>query len=289
MSEAMSDQETAETLAEGTTTTETAAPVNDGIIDLDAPEEVKEEAEDEDGEKAKAEPEGDKDAGEEAKAEERKKLSGAQRAKLREQRLLQENTELQRRLDEATRKTPAADASDAEKPPREEDFNGDWFAYQSALTAFNASKAVRDEIRKDRETREASERETKQSEIARERREAHLERVEAAREVIADFDQVMKAMDGVKVRSDVIEEIMSSEKSDLISYHLAKNPNELDALNAMNSRELARAMGRLEATLKMPEAKKQTSAPPPLSRTKGGASPSSPEADLQAWLKRKYG
>jgi hypothetical protein len=57
----------------------------------------------------------------------------------------------------------------------------------------------------------------------------------------------------------------------------------------MNSRELARAMGRLEATLKLPEAKKQTSAPAPLSRPKGGASPSSPEADLQAWLKKKYG
>jgi hypothetical protein len=77
----------------------------------------------------------------------------------------------------------------------------------------------------------------------------------------------------------VIDEIMSSEKSDLISYHLAKNPNELDALNAMNSRELARAMGRLEATLKLPEAKKQTSAPAPLSRSKGGAAPHSQEAD----------
>jgi hypothetical protein len=86
----------------------------------------------------------------------------------------------------------------------------------------------------------------------------------------------MKAMDGVQVRTDVIDEIMSSEKSDLISYHLAKNPNELDALNAMNSRELARAMGRLEATLKLPEAKKQTSAPPPLSRSKGGASSKQP-------------
>jgi hypothetical protein len=99
----------------------------------------------------------------------------------------------------------------------------------------------------------------------------------------------MKAMDGVQVRTDVIDEIMASEKSDLISYHLAKNPNELDALNAMNSRELARAMGRLEATLKLPEAKKQTSAPPPLSRSKGGASPSSQEADLQAFFKKTYG
>lgn len=284
----MSNQETAEALAAEVTETPIEVPVgDDGIIDLDAPQEVKEEPKGE--EVAKAEDEAGDKAGEEAKAEERKKLSGAQRAKLREQRLLQENTDLQRRLEEATRKTPAADASDAEEPPREEDFNGDWFAYQRALTAYDAGKAVRDEIRKDRETRETTERTTKQAEIAQGRREAHLERVEAAREVIADFDQVMKAMDGVQVRQDVIDEIMSSDKSDLISYHLAKNPNELEALNAMNSRELARAMGRLEATLKMPEAKKQTSAPAPLSRPKGGASPSSPDADLQAYLNKTYG
>lgn len=283
----MSDQEA---LAETPVVETPATPVNDGIIDLDAPE-VQEESEEgdegkKDGESDKA---GDKDAGEEAKAEERKKLSGAQRAKLREQRLLQENTELQRRLEEVTRKTPAADASDAEKAPREEDFNGDWFSFQTAKSAFEARQAIRDELRKDRETREASERNTKQAEVARERQTAHLERVEAAREVIADFDQVMKAMDGVQVRQDVIEEIMSSEKSDLISYHLAKNPNELDALNAMNSRELARAMGRLEATLKMPEAKRATDAPAPLSRPKGGAAPSSQEAELAAFMKKTYG
>jgi hypothetical protein len=285
----MSDENTLAATPDGTTTTETpVTPVDDGIIDLDAPEEVKEEG---DGDKTEGEEKPEaaaKPEDEEAKAEERKKLSGAQRAKLREQRLLQENSDLQRRLEEATRKTPAADASDADKPPREEDYP-DWFAWQQAMTAFNAGKAVRDEIRKDRETREATERSTKQAEIARERREAHLERVEAAREVIADFDQVMKKMDGVQVRQDVIDEIMSSDKSDLISYHLAQNPNELDALNAMNSRELARAMGRLEATLKMPEAKKATSAPAPLSRPKGGAAPSSQESILEGYLNKKYG
>jgi hypothetical protein len=55
----------------------------------------------------------------------------------------------------------------------------------------------------------------------------------------------------------VIEEIMSSEKSALLAYHLAKNPDKLNALNQMSGRELAREMGRLEATVRMPEAKKQ--------------------------------
>lgn len=269
-------------------TPETPVNLDDGIVDLDAQPEVQQREEESEGEQ----PEGGKDADaktEEAKAEEKKKLSGAQRAKLREQRLAAENAELQRKLEEATRKTPANDAGADEKPPREEDFNGDWFAYQRALTAWDAGKAVRDEIRKDREARESSERETKQAQIARERHTAHLERVEAAREVIADFDEVMKGMDGVSVRHDVIEEIMASDKSAEISYYLATNPDKLSALNSMSGRELARQMGRLEATVKLPEARKQTSAPAPLSRPKGGTAPPSQEARLQAWLKKQYG
>lgn len=287
----MSDTETLAATPDAATPETPATPVNDGIVDLDAQPEVKDEpAEGEkddqpkDGEAEKA---GDKeDAGEEDKP---KKLSGAQRAKIRAERLAAENAELQRKLEEATRKTPAEGASDAEKAPREDDFNGDWFAYQTAKQAFEARQAIRDELRKDRETREASERETRQATIAQERREAHLERVEDAREVIADFDEAMKAMDGVQVRSDVIEEIMSSDKSALLAYHLAKNPDKLNALNSLSGRELAREMGRLEATVRMPEAKKQTSAPAPLSRPRGGASPSSPDADLEAYLKKTYG
>jgi hypothetical protein len=279
----MTDETTLAETPDGTTATETT--VDDGIIDLDAQEEVKDEGEDK--------PEGEEKPEAAAKPEdeeEKKKLSGAQRAKLREQRLRDELSAREREIEELRRSTPAKTASESEeKAPKEEDYNGDWFAWQRALTAHEAGKAAREAIQGEFKTREQSQHEAKQAEVVRERREAHLERVEAAREVIADFDQVMSTMKGVNVRNDVIDEIMSSEKSDLISYHLAKNPNELEALNAMNSRELARAMGRLEATLKLPEAKKQTSAPPPLSRTKGGASPSSHEADLQAWLKKKYG
>jgi hypothetical protein len=283
----MSDQETAETLAEGTTTTETAAPVNDGIIDLDAQEEITEEAEDEDKPKGEEKPEA---AAKPEDEEEKKKLSGAQRAKLREQRLRDELSAREREIEDLRRSTPAKTASDSEeKAPQEADYPNDWFAWQQALTAFNAGKAAGEAIDKRLGAREQAEREAKQAEIARERKVAHAERVEDAREVIADFDAVMAEMKGVNVRNDVLDEIMSSDKSALLAYHLAKNPNELDALNSMSGRELARAMGRLEATVKLPEAKKQTSAPPPLSRPNGGSSPRSPDTDLQAYLKKTYG
>lgn len=282
----MTDETTlAATLGETETKVET--PVSDGIIDLDGLEEVKPQTTDEEVEAAKAkdaetkpEPETD---------EEKKKLSGAARAKIREARLLGELQAREREIEDLRRTQPADKTASEAKPPREEDYNGDWFAWQRALTAHEAGVASKAAIRKEFETREQSERSTKQAEIARERSVAHLERVEDAREVIADFDTVMKAMDGVKVRNEVIDEIMSSDNSAAISYHLAKNPAELQAMDSMSARELARAMGRLEATVRLPSPKMQTTAPPPLSTVKGGASPSSAEGDLAKWMKKTYG
>jgi hypothetical protein len=262
--------------------TKIETPVNDGIIDLDALEEVKEDDE------GKAKDADAKDDGD--KEEPAKKPSGAQRAKIRETRLLNELQAREREIEELRSKTPAAQAGEDEaKPPREEDYNGDWFAFQRALTAFDAGKAASEAINKQFKNREDSERQTKQTEIVRERKIAHAERVEDAREVIADFDQVMEGMKGVNVRDELIDEIMSSEHSAVLAYHLAKNPDKLNAMNGMSGRELAREMGRLEATVRLPEAKKATTAPAPLSRPKGGASPSSADSDLAAWMKKTYG
>jgi hypothetical protein len=264
----------------------TAAPANDGFIDLDAVDAAAgDEGQDEDEQKAKAEepkPEGDEDKP--------KKPSGAQRAKIREQRLLDEISARDRELEDLRRSAPAAKASDTEedKEPREADYNGDFFAYQTALTAWKAGKAASDAIEKRLSAREETERTNKQAELVRERAIAHAERVEDAREVIADFDQVMGTMKGVNVRNEVIEEIMSSEKSALLAYHLAQNPEKLSAMNSMSARELAREMGRLEATVALPSAKKATTAPAPPSTLKGGAAPSSAESDLNAWLARTY-
>lgn len=218
---------------------------------------------------------------------ERKRLSGAQKAKRRETFLLNQLADRDRELEELRTKGPRAESKDREddKTPREEDFNGDYFAYQAAKSAHDARQAVREEFDRQRQSEHAG----KQAEAVREREIAHMDRIEDAREVITDFDQVMETMKGVNVRNDVIEEIMSSDKSALLSYHLAKNPEKLRELNTLTPRELAREMGRLEATVKLPVAKKQTSAPPPLKDVKGGTSPANQEADLAAYMKRTYG
>lgn len=222
-----------------------------------------------------------------ADAEAKTKLSGAQRAKIREQALRDEIAARDREL-EALRKAPAEKAGADPKEPKEEDFN-DFLAFTVAKATFEAQRAAEAAVKSSRE-REASERAAEQATADKQQRALdHQERVTAAKAVITDFDTVMEGMKGVEVRDDLIDEIMSSSNSAVIAYHLAQNPSELEALNRMSPRELAREMGRLEATLKLPEAKKQTSAPPPLSKQKGGASPPSQEKSLSAWLDKKYG
>jgi hypothetical protein len=222
-----------------------------------------------------------------ADAEAKTKLSGAQRAKIREQALRDEIAARDREL-EALRKAPAEKAGADPKEPKEEDFN-DFLAFTVAKATFEAQRAAEAAVKSSRE-REASERAAEQATADKQQRALdHQERVTAAKSVITDFDTVMEGMKGVEVRDDLIDEIMSSKNSAVIAYHLAQNPSELEALNRMSPRELAREMGRLEATLKLPEAKKQTSAPPPLSKQKGGASPPSQEKSLSAWLDKKYG
>lgn len=199
-----------------------------------------------------------------------KRLSGAQRLKRRNEFLLNEIAQRDRELEELRRQASPKAGEEQEKAPRTEDFPDDPIKFLAAQAAYEARQAIRSEFRKKEETEQQS----KRGELLREKQIAHFERVEEVRGTITDFDEVMAEMRGVNVRNDVIEEIMSSDKSALISYHLAKNPEKLRELNAMSGRELAREIGRLEGSVRMPAAKKQTNTPPPLSKVAGGAAQS---------------
>jgi hypothetical protein len=113
----------------------------------------------------------------------------------------------------------------------------------------------------------------RQAEAQRKRDGAHLERLKETRGTVTDFDRVMAKMNGVQVRDELIDEIKSSDKSALLAYHLASHPDKLAELNHMSDGARAREIGRLEASLKMPSGKKQTTAPPPPSTLRGGAAP----------------
>ncbi len=260
-------------------TDETNAPAatqagGESATPVDEPKRIDPEPEAKAVEPAKVEgeePKGEDDSTEGEQTDKRKKPTGSERAKRRAEFLLEENRELQRRLEAAERQSPKDGGEAKDDAPKEEDFNGDWTAFVAAKAAHEAAKAVGKTL----DARERTDLDRRQADAKREREIDHLERIEEARGVITDFDAVMEKMKGVTIRDDVIEEIKASDKSPLLAYHLAKNPDKLRELNSMSGRELAREIGRLEGSIRMPAGKKQTTAPPPPTNLAGGAAPHS--------------
>lgn len=154
-------------------------------------------------------------------------------------------------------------------PPKEEDFNGDWFAYERALTAYEADKRIATrEIR-----RQAQQAQHTSQEAHRELLQDYQERQREAAAAINDFSEVMKGAANLKVSQAVGQLLLESEKSAVIEYHLAKNPALLDRINAMSPLSAAKEIGRLEDRLSLPNPKTATKATPPINSPRGGAAP----------------
>lgn len=251
-------------------TTLAVAPADEPVVNLDQPEtpaagvvaeaDASEEAE-------RSEGAGD-DAGEEGQSgdDKPKKLSGSRRERLRNEQLRRENEEL-RAYKEANERRQQA-GGNADKEPQESDFNGDFFKYQQEWNSWNTRKIVREERERDQQSRSQIDQQVRWREAVLD----HEERVEKARTEIDDYDKVLAA-ERTPVSDEVGREILLSDKSALLSYYLAKNPDKLEALNRMTGRELAREIGRLEGAVRMPPKNTKTSAPAPIAPLKGGASP----------------
>jgi hypothetical protein len=217
----------------------------------------------------------------ETDGEKPKKLSRSQRERRAKVRALEraefaerEAAELRRQL--AERSKPGAQQS-SDPEPRLED-------YQNTIDPAGFHKLAHDnwKLRQADKTaveeRQQSESSRRQSEIRRELAEAHLDREDEARERIPDYDNVLRAS-RVELSEPVTDLLIRSDKSALLAYHLAKNESTLRELNQMSPIEAARQIGRLEARLSLPQAKKTTQAPPPLRPPSGGGA--SPPTDIR--------
>lgn len=252
-------------------TTLAAPPADEPIVNLDQPETPAADAGAE-GEAKTEEAEKPEGAGDEAGAEgdaddKPKKLSGSRRERLRNEQLRRENEELRSRMDALERRSQAGDSED--KEPQEADFNGDIFALTEARAVWKARQMLREERQRDQQSRSQA----AQTEQLREMVADHEDRVEEAREKIDDYDKVLASAKHVPVSPEVGREILSSDKSALLSYYLAKNPDKLQALNEMSGSKLAREIGRLEGMVRMPASNQKTNAPAPITSLKGGAAP----------------
>lgn len=159
---------------------------------------------------------------------------------------------------------------EAPKPPKLEDFNYDQQAYEDARLTYNTEHAVTKALS---ETRK-QENETRLREARAELVEEFTEGVTAIKERITDYDQVMDSCK-VDLRKDVADLILSSDKGPHLAYELAKNDGaKLREIQSLPPVEAARAIGRIEARLSLPQPKKQTQAPAPIKPPVGGAAPS---------------
>jgi hypothetical protein len=265
----MSDENTplVETPAAAPTVEETKPDLTTKIEDPSAPttEEPKPEA-------AAEVVEGD----EPADGEPKKRVPGSQRLKRRleliEHDYLAQQTELETLRREREQAAPKTDGKPGvDREPTEADFPNDWFSYQDAKTAWTVRQATRDEINRARDEQRRASSEAVQVERQRERLESYHENAAEVRERIPDFDKVVNAATAVNVKPELKDEILSSDKSALLQYHLAKNPEKVKELNSLSGRELAREIGRLEARVHLPTAKRATEATPPPSEVRGAA------------------
>lgn len=263
----MSDDNATDTqVAEAPADVEKSAPV-------ETPEnetETTEDAVEAEGEEPEAEPE------QEPKP---KRESGYDRMKRKNQYLQSEIL----RLQSASREAPA----ETDKPPREEDFNGDWGKFIAATAAYEAAKAVKDTLTADKK----SDRESKLAELRSEVLADFEERSESFKAKAADFDTVIEKFvsSGGKF-SDVVRELVTeSDVGPQLAYHLAKNPTIATKLNSLAPLQAAKEIARLEDTLSRPQSK-TTKAPAPLRALNGGsAAPSGEDAQVDAMLKKLYG
>jgi hypothetical protein len=182
-----------------------------------------------------------------------------------------------------------ATESDDTKPPKEEDFKGDYLAFERALNAWNIEQAVDKGVQRKVDQARRDELRRQEAQARAEAIEAHTERMDEARGRITDFDQVMRSAGDVKVSPALADEILDSEKSALLQYYLAKNPDKVRELNSLSGRELAREIGRLEGRVHLPKPKTATGASPPLTQPTGGAAPAfNPEtADMESYVRER--
>jgi len=194
--------------------------------------------------------------------------------------------ELERRLAELSAPKSPESKPGVDREPTEGDFPNDYFGYEAARSAWAARQAVREEFARLKQSEQETQSQRLRREQIIERKEMYDELATSARERIPDFDKVIASASDVKITNhELVEEIMSSDKSALLQYYLAKNPDKARELNGLQGRELAREVGRLEARVHLPQAKKATEATPPPSAPKGGAAaPFDPEtADMNAY------
>ena len=103
----------------------------------------------------------------------------------------------------------------------------------------------------------------------------YSQKVQSVKKELEDWDDVMELAADEPTAPETVQFCMDSDIGPRIAYHLAKNPEFHDSLNAMSPVRRIAELGKLEErlTTKKTEPKPVTKAPAKLSNVSGGGSP----------------
>lgn len=244
------------------------------------------------GEEATAETEQEPSGEEEGTEDDKpkpKRPSGSERYRRQLEAARAENEDLRRRL------PPVAEGAQALRQaaeqlvgpkPKESDFTGDYLAYDRQLTVWEMRIAnAEDGIKREVQTSQARQQAENRALV-----DDFHEAQRQARKSIPDYDAVLRKadQDGAKAAPHVERLILESDKSAVLTYHLAKNLERLERLNSLSPLQAAREIGALESRLSLPSPRKATQATAPPSQIKGSAGRPATNADLESMSMEAY-
>lgn len=140
---------------------------------------------------------------------------------------------------------PAAKAADADPSPKLEDFNHDYDAFAQAQTAWNTREIARqvkagvDDALKSNGVQTPEEKAIV----------AFEDRATEFRKTHADFDKVLSNPSLPKLSAKAARQIVFSEQSAAIAYHLGRNPDVATRISRMVPDQQSAALFRLEGQL----------------------------------------
>ena len=135
----------------------------------------------------------------------------------------------------------------------------DAFEYAEALAEYTADKRISEMKQQEAQAKEAEER---QKVITQ-----WTSKVEAAKQSLPDFDDIVASSD-VVVNDDIRDAILESDVGPQILYHLAENDEVARKIAGLSPKQALREIGKLEARF---EAKPEAEKPAPIVRSKAPA------------------
>jgi hypothetical protein len=192
----------------------------------------------------------------------------AARDEAKREREARESLEVRFKELEARVNPPAKADDEVGEEPRPDQFS-DMYEYAKALAEYTADKKMAERDQQDKARKAAAEQEVKFK--------AWADRVNAAKNQLPDFDDMVQSSD-VKVSDPVRDAIIESEYGPQILYYMAENAEFAKKLGDMSIVSAVREIGKIEARyerdakVSAPEAKAvvgKSRAPAPISPLRG--------------------